>query len=102
MGFVGAAHLVYIVVDNRLQPVQWRGLMNLDNEIISNADIERLTDYKIPSKQCERLRAAGVFFIEGRDGRPRTTWGHFNNPLAQRIQQKSADNSLQPNFGALD
>ncbi|PLM54817.1 hypothetical protein CWM85_23155, partial [Klebsiella michiganensis] len=47
--------------------------MNLDNEIISNADIERLTGYKIPSKQSQCLRDAGVFFVEGRDGRPRTT-----------------------------
>ena len=76
--------------------------MNLDNEIISNADIERLTGYKIPSKQSQCLRDAGVFIVEGRDGRPHTTWAHFNNPLAQRIKNNSVDNSLQPNFGALD
>ncbi|WGU85062.1 DUF4224 domain-containing protein [Klebsiella pneumoniae] len=76
--------------------------MNLDNEIISNADLERITGYKIPSKQSQCLRDAGIFFVEGRDGRPRTTSAHFNNPLAQRSRQNNVDNSLQPNFGALD
>ncbi|QGV94597.1 DUF4224 domain-containing protein [Klebsiella pneumoniae] len=76
--------------------------MNLDNEIISNADLERITGYKIPSKQSQCLRDAGIFFVEGRDGRPRTTRAHFNNPLAQRLRQNNVDNSLQPNFGALD
>ncbi|MCP5830186.1 DUF4224 domain-containing protein [Klebsiella pneumoniae] len=33
--------------------------MNLDNEIISNADLERITGYKIPSKQSQCLRDAG-------------------------------------------
>ncbi|MEG5299456.1 DUF4224 domain-containing protein [Enterobacter roggenkampii] len=31
-----------------------------------------MTGYKIPSKQCECLREAGIFFITRRDGRPRT------------------------------
>jgi len=71
-----------------------------DNDIISDADLFSLTGYKIPSKQCECLRNAGVFFITRRDGRPRTTWRHFNDPLSQR---KFKDESgIEPNFGALD
>lgn len=31
------------------------------NDIISDSDIEMLTGYKIPSKQCESLREAGIF-----------------------------------------
>ncbi|WP_375702561.1 DUF4224 domain-containing protein [Klebsiella pneumoniae] len=54
------------------------------------------------SKQSQCLRDAGIFFVEGRDGRPRTTWAHFNNPLAQRLRQNNVDNLLQPNFGALE
>lgn len=71
------------------------------NDIISDADIEKLTGYKIPSRQCEVLRDAGIFFITRRDGRPRTTWAHFNNPLSHR-QNVTGNFDPQPNFGALD
>ncbi|MBK0004730.1 DUF4224 domain-containing protein [Erwinia sp. S38] len=71
-----------------------------DNDIISDADIFALTGYKIPSKQCESLREAGIFFIIRRDGRPRTTWRHFNDPLSQR--KAKTDDGCEPNFGALD
>jgi len=75
--------------------------MNKETDIISDADIEVLTGYKIPSKQCETLHDAGIFFITRRDGRPRTTWAHFNNPLLHR-QRELGGNDPQPNFGALD
>ncbi|MCU5775190.1 DUF4224 domain-containing protein [Winslowiella arboricola] len=73
---------------------------NKENDIINDADIETLTGYKIPSKQCSSLRDAGIFFITRRDGRPRTTWGHFNNPLSFR--KMIVADSPEPNFGALD
>ncbi len=72
-----------------------------DHDIISDDDIERLTGYKFPTKQCEILRDAGIFFITRRDGRPRTTWRHFNEPLAFR-GRPIGDSSVEPNFGALD
>lgn len=72
-----------------------------DTDLISESDIEMLTGYKIPSKQCESLREAGIFFITRRDGRPRTTWAHFNNPLSHR-QKAMGGNEPQPDFGALD
>ncbi|WP_440864576.1 DUF4224 domain-containing protein [Symbiopectobacterium purcellii] len=72
-----------------------------ENDIISDADIETLTGYKNPSKQCRSLRDAGIFFITRRDGRPRTTWEHFNNPLSQRQKIIGCGNP-EPNFGALD
>ena len=71
------------------------------NDIISDADIVTLTGYRIPSKQCECLRDAGIFFITRRDGRPRTTWAHFNNPLSHR-QNSTGGHEYQPDFGALD
>ncbi|EBS7632288.1 DUF4224 domain-containing protein [Salmonella enterica] len=55
----------------------------------------------MPSKQCDTLREAGIFFITRRDGRPRTTWGHFNNPLKHRAQAPVVE-VAEPNFGALD
>ncbi|WP_336885685.1 DUF4224 domain-containing protein [Xenorhabdus sp. Sc-CR9] len=47
------------------------------------------------------LKEAGIFFITRRDGRPRTTWDHFNNPLSQRLINY-APVPQEPNFGALD
>ncbi|NIF20612.1 DUF4224 domain-containing protein [Candidatus Pantoea multigeneris] len=70
------------------------------NDIISDADMVELTGYKIPSKQCQCLKEAGIFFMERRDGRPRTTWQHFNDPLSQR--KSVVQDSYEPNFGALD
>ena len=74
--------------------------MAMQNEIISDADIEKLTGYKIPSKQCDCLKQAGIFFVVRRDGRPRTTWQHFNDPITHRkvVEQETHE----PNFGALD
>ncbi|WP_208952472.1 DUF4224 domain-containing protein [Rahnella sp. ChDrAdgB13] len=72
-----------------------------ESDIISDADIEVLTGYKIPTKQCEVLREAGIFFITRRDGRPRTTWQHFNDPLSHRHKDVSSS-VIEPNFGALD
>ncbi|MCC8364957.1 DUF4224 domain-containing protein [Xenorhabdus sp. PB61.4] len=74
--------------------------MDTKNDIISDADIIELTGFKIPSKQCEALKEAGIFFVTRRDGRPRTTWEHFNNPLSQRMKNTPA--IQEPNFGALD
>lgn len=73
---------------------------DIDNAIISDADIEKITGYKIPSKQCQCLKQAGIFFVVRRDGRPRTTWRHFNDPLSSR--QTPEKNIFEPNFGALD
>ncbi|MCW2485761.1 DUF4224 domain-containing protein [Candidatus Symbiopectobacterium sp. NZEC127] len=72
-----------------------------ESGIISDEDIEMLTGYKIPSKQCESLRDAGIFFVTRRDGRPSTTWAHFNDPLSHR-HKTPCDDNFQPNFGALD
>ncbi|HGJ5875188.1 MAG TPA: DUF4224 domain-containing protein [Arsenophonus sp.] len=68
---------------------------------MSDADLISLTRYKIPSKQCEILREAEIFFIIRHDGRPRTTWAHFNTPMTQRNTINISKN-IEPNFGALN
>ncbi|NYA43108.1 DUF4224 domain-containing protein [Serratia fonticola] len=72
-----------------------------ENEIISDSDIERITGYKTASKQCKALKAAGVFFITRRDGKPSTTWQHFNDPISLRISLP-VEAGIQPDFGALE
>lgn len=71
------------------------------NTLISDAELEELTGYSSPSKQGEVLKAYGIFFITRRDGRPRTTWEHFNNPLSHRHIAAVPD-AIEPNFAALD
>ncbi|MBC8954882.1 DUF4224 domain-containing protein [Xenorhabdus sp. PB62.4] len=75
--------------------------MDVKTGIISDADIAEITGYQIPSKQCAALKEAGIFFIMRRDGKPRTTWEHFNDPLSQRVRNY-APAPQEPNFGALD
>ena len=74
--------------------------MKNDFDIISDEELTELTGYKFPSKQCEALERAGVFFIRRPDGYPRTTWGHFNSPLSQRNNVPKVTEE-QPDFGAM-
>ncbi|AIJ10570.1 MULTISPECIES: DUF4224 domain-containing protein [Edwardsiella] len=85
-------------MNNTIQTSQY----SLDEAIIPDKTIELLTGYKIPSKQCKTLREAGIFFIIRRDGRPRTTWAHFNNPLSHRQRMQDTNPTPEPDFGALD
>jgi len=96
--------------NSRLQPAVENRMVELhgasqfgksENDIISDSDIKKLTGYAIPSKQCNKLRDAGIFFMTRPDGRPSTTWAHFNNPLSHRKSVKDHDGP-EPNFGALE
>ncbi|WP_308823141.1 DUF4224 domain-containing protein [Sodalis praecaptivus] len=75
--------------------------MKSENDIITDTDLIALTGYKTPSKQCKILRAAGIFFITRRDGRPRTTWAHFNEPCTKKHMTEESKH-VEPNYGALD
>ncbi|MGL5678750.1 MAG: DUF4224 domain-containing protein [Plesiomonas shigelloides] len=71
-------------------------------DIVSNEIITELTGYKTPRKQCEQLEKHGVWFIVGRDGRPKRTAEHINNPVSKRVMLKEKSlEKTQPNFGAL-
>lgn len=70
------------------------------NDLLSDEELVELTGYQFPSKQCEALTRAGIFFITRPDGRPRTTWAHINDPLAYRSKPSTAE-SIEPDFGAL-
>ncbi|SFO02789.1 DUF4224 domain-containing protein [Xenorhabdus japonica] len=64
-------------------------------DIITDEEMEELTGYQIPSKQCEALVKHGIFFITRQDGKPRTTWKHFNHPLIATRYSKPAE---EPDF----
>lgn len=74
--------------------------MRHDHDIITKEEMVELTGTPLKSKQCDALRRAGVFFIERADGHPKTTWGHFLNPIKYRnVTPETQDD--EPNFGAV-
>jgi len=73
--------------------------INNDNDIITDSDIERITGYGKPALQCKKPADSGVWFVVRRDGRPSTTWAHFNNPLKHR---HDAPATTEPDWGAMD
>lgn len=72
--------------------------MKTETDFITPEEMIELTGYQFPSKQCEVLERAGIFFIKRPDGHPKTTWAHFNSPLAKR---PASSVSEEPDFGAM-
>lgn len=70
----------------------------MKSRIVSDDEIEDITGFKSPAKQCQKLTEFGIFFIKRKDGRPRTTWDHFNNP--SKLFKKTS-NDILPNFEAI-
>ncbi|MDS0467969.1 DUF4224 domain-containing protein [Klebsiella pneumoniae] len=75
--------------------------MRHDHDIITREEMIELTGTSLKSRQCEALRRAGVFFMERADGHPKTTWGHFLNPIKYRNQQEETVREEEPDFGAI-
>ncbi|MDH7247112.1 DUF4224 domain-containing protein [Escherichia coli] len=75
--------------------------MKQDHDIITREEMIELTGTPLKSKQCEALRRAGIFFMERADGHPKTTWGHFLNPIKYRNQQENTVREEEPDFGAI-
>ncbi len=73
--------------------------MNNDNDLISDQDMVRITGYEAGARQCKKLADAGVWFLVRKDGRPSTTWAHFNNPLKHRAVPPAA---TEPDWEAMD
>lgn len=75
--------------------------MRHENDIISREEMIELTGTPLKTRQCEALRRAGIFFIERADGHPKTTWGHFTNPIKYRNQNTEELRDEEPDFGAV-
>ncbi|MCS6744340.1 DUF4224 domain-containing protein [Klebsiella quasipneumoniae] len=75
--------------------------MKHDHDIITREEMIELTGTPLKSKQYEALRRAGIFFMERTDGHPKTTWGHFLNPIKYRNQQENTVREEEPDFGAI-
>ncbi|HGJ5884477.1 DUF4224 domain-containing protein [Arsenophonus sp.] len=72
--------------------------MNNNSMFITDEQMKELTGYQKPSKQCKVLEEAGIFFIKRPDGRPKTTWEHFNKRLSKATSINFAE---KPDFGAI-
>lgn len=76
--------------------------MRHDHDIITREEMIELTGTPLKSKQCDALRRAGIFFMVRADGHPKTTWGHFMNPIKYRGQEViPAREDEEPDFGAV-
>ncbi|WOJ32664.1 DUF4224 domain-containing protein [Citrobacter koseri] len=76
--------------------------MRHDHDIITREEMIELTGTPLKSKQCDALRRAGIFFMERADGHPKTTWGHFMNPIKYRNQEPPrVREDEEPDFGAV-
>jgi|SRR5476649_1346137 len=74
-----------------------------DNDYLTEADIVRVTGYVKPLKQCQKLESLGVFFSKRAiDGRPVTTWFHWNNPERMRLRATPiSEKGNEPDFNFL-
>lgn len=71
------------------------------NDILSPEALKALTGYKQPSKQCQWLASAGIWFMPGRSGHPSTTWHHVNHPLGMQNARPVDTSRTEPNFEAM-
>lgn len=74
--------------------------MRNDHDIITKEEMIELTGHHYKSKQCDALRRAGIFFIERPDGHPKTTWGHFLDPVKYRNEPPKPV-AEEPDFEAM-
>ncbi|PSV18192.1 hypothetical protein C0W59_02860 [Photobacterium kishitanii] len=56
----------------------------VQNLIITSPELVELTGYSRAADQASCLRSHGIFYVEGKDGRIRTTWYHINHPASHR------------------
>jgi len=63
---------------------------------LTEADIEFLTGYKLPSKQCEHLDKLRVPYHVDRSGYPRVLWSSLHAPRSRDVYVEP------PTFGRLD
>lgn len=71
-----------------------------DSRLLTDAELQELTGYTYPSRQCKALKESGVFFIVRKNGRPATTWSHVENPFNARNMPEAVSNQ-EPDFGAM-
>jgi hypothetical protein len=74
----------------------------LTNDILSNEALCILTGYKQPAKQSAWLARAGIWFKPDRNGHPKTTWTHVNNPISLRPGNEQGTAMNTPNFDAIN
>ena len=76
-------------------------LLETHNINIAVNQPEPLDRTTVKSRQCDALRRAGIFFLARPDGHPKTTWGHFLNPIKYRGQEALVRDDEEPDFGAV-
>ena len=69
------------------------------SQLISPEDMIKITGAKKPGDQCAVLDQYHIYYVRRKlDGRPSTSWYHFNNPTHLRNMDISND---EPDFNAI-
>lgn len=70
------------------------------SNLLTKSDLEELTGYQIPSKQCKALNDAGIGYVIRKDGMPSLTWDALNAGLTKSEIAKPATKSIMdhPDF----
>ncbi|MBU3824169.1 MAG: DUF4224 domain-containing protein [Candidatus Oceanisphaera merdipullorum] len=69
--------------------------MSNSRQIVSDDELTELTGFASTTKQKECLDQHGIFYIKGKNGQIRTTWGHINNPLKMRMPSNADGFNLE-------
>tara|TARA_B100000780_G_C21037829_1_gene416274 strand:+ start:846 stop:1061 length:216 start_codon:yes stop_codon:yes gene_type:complete len=70
------------------------------SQLLSRADIERITDCVQPARQCKVLTDNKILFFKDRNGVPNVTWESLNNPTHLKFAVESVNN--EPDFGWME
>lgn len=72
------------------------------DRFLTDEELEEATGSPQKSLQKEVLTLNGVYFIERRDGSPKTTWYHINHPI-RFLTPPANDQPVQGmNFNAIE
>lgn len=70
------------------------------SQLLSRAEIERITDCVQPARQCKVLTDNKILFFKDRNGVPNVTWESLNNPTHLKFAVESVNN--EPDFGWME
>ncbi len=70
------------------------------SQLLSRAEIERITDCVQPARQCKVLTDNKILFFKDRNGVPNVTWQSLNNPTHLKFAVESVNN--EPDFGWME
>ncbi|HAJ7159816.1 TPA: DUF4224 domain-containing protein [Escherichia coli] len=73
----------------------------MTDRFLTKEEITEFTGYTQAKRQRRELAKQGIWFAQDRNGNPKTTWFHINNPLSLRLNNIPDSELTAPNFDAM-